>query len=61
MAARGGYSFRKTIRIDKFDPDGKLVGQYLSVSEQIRAANGWWPDKVIEHPRVLAPCGATGA
>jgi len=51
MVARGGYSFRKTIRIDEFDPDGKLIGQYLSVSEQIRAANGRVVNKVIEHPQ----------
>ncbi len=51
LAARNGYSFRKTIRIDEFDPEGKLVGQYLSVSEQIRAANGRIVNKVLEHPQ----------
>lgn len=50
MTARAGYGFRKTIRIDEFDREGKLVGQYLSASEQIRAANGRIVSKVIEHP-----------
>jgi len=51
LAARAGYGFRKTIRIDEFDPDGKLIGQYLSVSEQIRAANGRVFNKIVEHPQ----------
>jgi hypothetical protein len=51
MTARPTYGFRKTIRIDEFDRDGKLVGQYLSVSEQVRAANGRIVSKVIEHPQ----------
>ena len=51
MTARAGYGFRKTIRIDEFDREGKLVGQYLSASEQIRAANGRMVSKVIEHPQ----------
>ena len=51
LAARAGYGFRKTIRIDEFDPNGKLIGQYLSVSEQIRAANGRVFNKVLEHPQ----------
>lgn len=51
MTARTGYGFRKTIRIDEFDPQGKLVGQYLSASEQIRAANGRIVSRVIEHPQ----------
>jgi len=51
MNARPTYGFRKTIRIDEFDRDGKLVGQYLSTSEQIRAANGRIVNKVLEHPQ----------
>jgi hypothetical protein len=51
MAARPGYGFRKTIRIDEFDREGRLVGQFLTVSEQIRAANGRVVNKVVEHPQ----------
>jgi hypothetical protein len=51
LMARAGYGFRKTIRIDEFDREGKLVGQYLSVSEQIRAANGRLVNKVVQHPQ----------
>jgi hypothetical protein len=51
MAARPGYGFRKTIRIDEFDREGKLVGQFLTVSEQIRTPNGRVVNKVVEHPQ----------
>jgi hypothetical protein len=51
MAARPGYGYRKTIRIDEFDREGRLVGQYIGVSEQIRAPNGRVVNKVVEHPQ----------
>ena len=51
MTARPGYGFRKTIRIDEFDREGRLVGQFLTVSEAIRAANGRVVNKVVEHPQ----------
>ena len=51
LVARAGYGYRKTIRIDEFDHDGKLVGQFLSVSEAIRAPNGRVATKVVEHPQ----------
>jgi hypothetical protein len=51
LTARAGYGYRKTTRIDEFDHDGKLVGQFLSVSETIRAPNGRVVNKVVEHPQ----------
>src|ERR1700676_1442655 len=33
VAARPGYGYRKTVRIDEFDPQGKLVGQFLMATE----------------------------
>jgi hypothetical protein len=51
MTARPGYGFRKTIRIDEFDREGRLVGQFLTVSEAIRAPNGRVVNKVVEHPQ----------
>lgn len=51
VAARPTYSARKTIRIDEFDQQGKLSGQFLMVTETIRAADGRIVNKVIEHPQ----------
>jgi hypothetical protein len=51
LVARAGYSYRKTIRIDEFDRDGKLIGQFLSASEVIRTPNGRVVSKVVEHPQ----------
>jgi hypothetical protein len=51
IVARAGYGYRKMIRIDEFDREGKLVGQFLSVSEAIRAPNGRVVNKVVEHPQ----------
>lgn len=51
LTARAGYGYRKTTRIDEFDHEGKLIGQFLSVSETIRAPNGRVVNKVLEHPQ----------
>jgi hypothetical protein len=51
LAARPAYAYRKTIRIDEFDREGKLVGQFLTVTEAIRASNGQVVNKVVQHPQ----------
>jgi hypothetical protein len=51
VAVRPTYSARKTIRIDEFDRQGKLAGQFLMVTETIRSADGRIVNKVIEHPQ----------
>ena len=51
MAARPNYGFRKTIRIDEFGEDGKPAGQFLMVTETIRAANGQVISKVVQKPQ----------
>ena len=51
LAARAGYGYRKTTRIDEFDHEGKLIGQYLSVSETTRAPNGRVVTKMVDHPQ----------
>jgi hypothetical protein len=51
VAARPTYGSRKTIRIDEFDRQGKLAGQFLMVTESIRAADGRIINKVVEHPQ----------
>src|SRR5690349_17406798 len=51
LAVRPTYGYRKTIRIDEFDRDGKQIGQYLMVSEVTRAANGQVINKVVQKPQ----------
>lgn len=51
VAARQNYGARRTIRIDEFGQDGKLSGQYLVVTETIRAANGQVINKVVQKPQ----------
>jgi hypothetical protein len=40
QAARPTYSYRKTIRIQEFGPDGKPSGEYLASYEAARAGDG---------------------
>jgi hypothetical protein len=51
LAVRPTYGARKTIRIDEFDHEGKLVGQFLMVTETIRGSNGQIVNKVVQHPQ----------
>ena len=51
VAARQNYGARRTIRIDEFDQEGKLSGQYLVVTETTRAANGQVVNKVFQKPK----------
>ena len=51
VAVRPSYGARKTIRIDEFDRQGRLSGQFLMVSETIRTPDGRIVNKVIEHPQ----------
>lgn len=51
VSARQNYGYRKTIRIDEFDQEGKLSGQYLLVTETMRAANGQVINKVVQKPQ----------
>lgn len=51
LATRPTYGYRKTIRIDEFGPDGKIIGQYLVTTEATRAANGQVITKMVEKPQ----------
>jgi hypothetical protein len=51
LAVRPAYGARRTIRIDEFDHEGKLVGQFVSVSEAVRASNGQVFYKTVQHPQ----------
>jgi len=51
LAVRPTYGYRKSIRIDEFDRDGKQVGQYSLVTEVTRANNGQVISKVVQKPQ----------
>ncbi len=51
VAVRPTYGARKTIRIDEFDRQGKLSGQFLMVTQTIRTPDGRIVNKVVEHPQ----------
>jgi hypothetical protein len=51
LAARAQYGYRKTIRIDEFDREGKQVGQFMIATETTRGANGQVFNKVVERPQ----------
>ena len=51
LAARPNYGYRKTVRIDEFGPDGSLAGQFLLVTETMRAPNGQVINKVVQKPQ----------
>jgi hypothetical protein len=51
VAARPAYGYRKTIRIDEFDREGQLVGQFLMATETVRGNNGQVFSKVVQRPQ----------
>src|SRR5262249_49194281 len=51
LAVRPSYGFRRTIRIDEFDREGKLAGQFLMVTEAIRGSSGQAVNKVVQKPQ----------
>ena len=51
LAVRPRYGYRKTVRVDEFGQDGKLMGQFLMVSEVTRAPNGQVISKTVEKPQ----------
>jgi hypothetical protein len=50
LTTRTHFTYRKTIRIEEFDPDGKPSGQYLLVLEPARDADGKFYEKVVQRP-----------
>jgi hypothetical protein len=51
LATRPTYGYRKSVRIDEFGHDGKLMGQFVMVTDTIRAGNGQVISKVVDHPQ----------
>jgi hypothetical protein len=51
VAARPRHTYRKSIRIQEFGPDGKLYGEFLRVTETAPGIDGKPIVKVIEKPQ----------
>ena len=50
LAARMRYTYRKTIRVQEFDPEGKPTGEFVFVTQPARDAEGKFVEKIVEKP-----------
>lgn len=50
IVSRTHYSYRKTIRLQEFGPDGQPVGEFVVVMQQGLNAEGKLYEKVVEKP-----------
>jgi hypothetical protein len=50
LATRTHFTYKKTIRIEEFGPDGKPSGEYVLVLEPARDADGKFYEKVVQRP-----------
>jgi hypothetical protein len=51
ILSRTGYTYRKTIRIQEFGPDGQPAGEFVLVTQPGRDVDGKLFEKVIEKPQ----------
>lgn len=51
IRARLRYTYKKTMKIEEFGPDGQLAGSYVVVSEPARNPDGTWHEKIVERPQ----------
>jgi hypothetical protein len=51
ILSRTHYTYRKTIRIQEFGPDGQPAGEFVLVTQPGRDVDGKLFEKVIERPR----------
>jgi hypothetical protein len=51
LVSRTHYTYRKTIRIQEFGPDGKPAGEFVVVMEPFRDSDGKLYERVVERPR----------
>jgi len=49
--ARLHYTYKKTLRIEEFGPDGQVAGTYVVVSQPARNPDGTWYEKIVERPQ----------
>ena len=50
LQARTHYTYRRTVRIQEFGPDGQPDGEYVMVTEPARDVDGKFFEKVVERP-----------
>ncbi len=50
LHARTRYTYRRTVRIQEFGPDGQPAGEYVMVTEPARDVDGKLFEKVVERP-----------
>jgi hypothetical protein len=50
LQARTHYTYRRTVRIQEFGPDGQPAGEYVMVTEPARDVDGKMFEKVVERP-----------
>jgi len=50
LLARANYTYRRTVRIQEFGPDGQPSGEYVVVTQPARDADGKYFEKVVERP-----------
>ena len=51
LLSRTHFTYRKTIRIEEFGPDGKPSGEFVLITEPARDADGKLFEKVVERPQ----------
>ena len=51
IRARLHYTYKKTLRIEEFGPDGQPTGSYVVVSQPARNSDGTWYEKIVERPQ----------
>src|SRR5580765_6766932 len=50
LQARANYTYRRTVRIQEFGPDGQPSGEFVVVTQPARDADGKFFEKVVERP-----------
>jgi hypothetical protein len=50
LIARTHFTYRRTVRIQEFGPDGQPAGEYVMVTEPARDVDGKYFEKVVERP-----------
>jgi hypothetical protein len=55
VRARSRYTYKKTVRIEEFGPDGQPAGEYVVVTQPARNPDGTSYEKTIERPQSTMP------
>ena len=50
LLARANYTYRRTVRIQEFGPDGQPSGEFVVVTQPARDVDGKYFEKVVERP-----------